>query len=223
MDISRDQIKQAIIEAGSSDEGFFHFPVNENGLYLQQDPDEYADFVHFMTQQPPSKFSLDIGIASGDIQVWSGEDWGMIPPALVNGNYLLQDAPEGSRCFAVKSGSGGGNYVGWGVFLGIFEQHVMITPQTINLSDYENLLFWVKTPINLKVEIQETDSISRKSSPVIISNYGWESSLSNNWQMITIPKNSFRNVDLAQIFCPFMITGNGDNITFYVDDVKWIP
>ncbi|MEH6547350.1 MAG: class I SAM-dependent methyltransferase [Sneathiella sp.] len=66
MEISRDQIKQAVIEAGSSDEGFFHFPVTENGLYLQQDPDEYADFVHYMaTELPPSKFSLDIGIASG--------------------------------------------------------------------------------------------------------------------------------------------------------------
>ncbi|PHQ67249.1 MAG: hypothetical protein COB93_11220 [Sneathiella sp.] len=66
MDISRDGIKQAVIEAGSSDEEFFHFPVNENGLYLQQDPDEYADFVHYMaTQARPSKFSLDIGVASG--------------------------------------------------------------------------------------------------------------------------------------------------------------
>lgn len=66
MDISRDQIKEAVIAAGSSDEGFFHFPERTDGLYLQQDPDEYADFVHFMaTKMPPSKFSLDIGIASG--------------------------------------------------------------------------------------------------------------------------------------------------------------
>lgn len=181
--------------------------------------------VNESTQLPTEPFMIysDIGISSGDIQVWSGEDWGMEPPVLVEGNYLFHDAPEGNRCFAVTSGSGAGNYVGWGVFLGIFEKHVLITPQTINLSDYENLLFWVKTHVNLKVEIQETDSKSRKSSPVLINNYGWESNLSDNWQMITIPINSFRNVDLSQIFCPFMITGNGDNITFYIDDVQWIP
>lgn len=63
---SRDEIKEAVIAAGSSDENFFHFPVNEKGLYLQQDPDEYADFVYYMSQEmPAAAFSLDIGIASG--------------------------------------------------------------------------------------------------------------------------------------------------------------
>ncbi|MCC3304564.1 class I SAM-dependent methyltransferase [Sneathiella sp. HT1-7] len=66
MDISRDQIKEAVIAAGSDNEEFFHFPVVEDGLYLQQDPDEYSNFVHFMaTELPPSKFALDIGVASG--------------------------------------------------------------------------------------------------------------------------------------------------------------
>lgn len=181
--------------------------------------------VNESTQPPTEPYMIysDIGIASGDIQVWSGVKWGMEPPVLVNGNYLLDDAPEGKKCFAVTSGSGKGNYVGWGVFHGIFENHILISPQTINLSDYENLQFWVKTPVSLKVDIQEKDPNSRKSSSVFISYYGWESSLADNWQMITIPRNSFRNVDLSQIFCPFMITGNGDNITFYIDDVKWIP
>jgi hypothetical protein len=165
----------------------------------------------------------DIGIASGDVWVWSGADWGLESPILVEGNYLIKDASEGNKCFAVTSGSGQGNYIGWGVFLGVFENHKLITPHTVDLSDYKNLQFWVKTPVNLKVEIQENNSEGGKSSPCIISNYGWNSSLSDAWQKITIPKSSFRNVDLTKIFCPFMITGSGSRLTFYIDEVIWVP
>jgi len=42
-------------------------------------------------------------------------------------------------------------------------------------------------------------------------------------QKVTIPRGAFRNVDLTKIFCPFMITGKGNKITFYVDKVMWIP
>jgi len=35
-------------------------------VYLQQDPEEFAQFVHFMgTKVPPAKLSLTIGVASG--------------------------------------------------------------------------------------------------------------------------------------------------------------
>jgi len=63
---SRDEIKKAIIEAGSDHTEMFGFPEREDGLHLQQEPDEYADFVYFMaTEAPPAKLALDIGIASG--------------------------------------------------------------------------------------------------------------------------------------------------------------
>ena len=121
-----------------------------------------------------------------------------------------------------RSGSGAGNYVGWGVFLGVFDKtHKLITPHTVDLSDYENLEFWVKTSVDLKVEIQQDNPEGQKSSPCLINNYGWNSSSPDVWQKITIPKSAFRNVDLTKIFCPFMITGKGSEITFYVDAVMW--
>ena len=165
----------------------------------------------------------DVGIASGDVWVWSGADWGLESPRLVEFNYSISDAPEGKNCFAVTGGSGQGNYIGWGVFLGIFENHKLITPHIVDLSEYKNLSFWVKTPVNLKVEIQENNPQGRKSSSCLISNYGWDNSSSDSWQKITIPKSSFRNVDLTEIFSPFMITGNGSRLTFYVDEVMWTP
>ncbi len=61
-----DHIRKAVIGAGSDSESHFGFPVIEDGLHLQQNPQEYAEFVHFMaTEVPPSKLALDIGIASG--------------------------------------------------------------------------------------------------------------------------------------------------------------
>ncbi len=63
---SRDEIVTAIEAAGSGDAGFFGYPEREDGLYLQQDAEEYADFVHFMaTRVPACELSLEIGIASG--------------------------------------------------------------------------------------------------------------------------------------------------------------
>jgi hypothetical protein len=166
----------------------------------------------------------DIGIAPGDVQDWSGAEWGLEPPFLVDGSYVIADAPEGTKCFAVTSGSGTDNYVGWGVFLGIFsENHELITAHTVDLSDYENIEFWVKTTINLEVEIQQDNDNGKTSSPRLISNYGWNSGSPDLWQKVTIPKNAFVNMDLTKIFCPFMITGTGSQITFYVDEVMWVP
>ncbi len=56
-----------IVESsGSGDSKFFGFPETPEGLYLQQDSEEFASFVHFVaTKLPPAKLSLDIGIASG--------------------------------------------------------------------------------------------------------------------------------------------------------------
>ncbi len=63
---SYEDMVKAVRNAGSSDEPFFGFPVRADGLYLQQDPEEYAAFVQFMMQHvPPAKLSLEIGIASG--------------------------------------------------------------------------------------------------------------------------------------------------------------
>ncbi len=64
--VSLREIVAAVKEAGSGQGHFFGFPEKENGLYLQQDPEEYGAFVHFMaTHLPEMELSLEIGIASG--------------------------------------------------------------------------------------------------------------------------------------------------------------
>ena len=62
----REELVRIIEESGSGDADFFGYPVREDGLYLQQDAEEFAAFVHFMaTKVPASELSLEIGVASG--------------------------------------------------------------------------------------------------------------------------------------------------------------
>ena len=50
----------------NASEPLFGFPLRKDGLYLQQDPEEYAAFVHYMaTKMPPASLTLDIGTAAG--------------------------------------------------------------------------------------------------------------------------------------------------------------
>ena len=66
MALTQEEIKQAVIEAGSDDGKHFDFPEIEDGLHLQQDPEEYSAFVHYVsTELEPAELALDIGIASG--------------------------------------------------------------------------------------------------------------------------------------------------------------
>ena len=60
------EIVAAVKQAGSGHGPFFGYPEKHDGLYLQQDPEEYAAFVHFMaTHMSEMELSLEIGIASG--------------------------------------------------------------------------------------------------------------------------------------------------------------
>ncbi len=178
----------------------------------------------------------DDGIVPGimaDVWVWSGADYGLEGPALLNGDYIVDDAPEGTKVFACVSGSGSGNYVGWGVFLGVNPQtHQWEVADTVDLSRFSKLEFWVKSDADLKVEIEQVPSASpennprasgKKSSAVRISSYGWDRTKPNDWQKVSIPLTAFKNVDLTRIRCPFMATGEGANKTFYIDYVVWVP
>ncbi|MDH3317986.1 MAG: class I SAM-dependent methyltransferase [Gammaproteobacteria bacterium] len=61
-----EEVRQAVIEAGSDDTEMFGFPEKSDGLHLQQNPDEYAEFVCFMANEvAPAELALDIGIAAG--------------------------------------------------------------------------------------------------------------------------------------------------------------
>lgn len=63
---SREELVKIIEASGSGEAEFFGYPEKKDGLYLQQDPEEFAAFVHFMaTKVPPAKLSMDIGVASG--------------------------------------------------------------------------------------------------------------------------------------------------------------
>jgi len=60
------ELIEKIEYSGSSDEKFFGYKPQEDGLFLQQDPLEFAQFVHFMaTRYGTADLTLDIGIASG--------------------------------------------------------------------------------------------------------------------------------------------------------------
>lgn len=63
---SRDELISIIEGSGSGSEAFFGYPEKEDGLYLQQDSEEFAHFIHFAaTRLEPAKLAVDIGIASG--------------------------------------------------------------------------------------------------------------------------------------------------------------
>ncbi len=57
---------ELIKSQGASDEAFFGYPVLESGLYLQQDPHEFASLMDFVANELQSaELTLDLGIASG--------------------------------------------------------------------------------------------------------------------------------------------------------------
>ncbi len=142
----------------------------------------------------------DSGISGNNIWTWSDGNQGSFA------NTVVSDAPEGSYAFVTNTN--GGTWAGWGV---------TYTPTKANLSQYSGgwLKFWVKTPVNLKVEIKDT----QVRGPRYINQYGWNGT--NTWQEITIPLSDFDSIDFSQTELPFMITCETQT-TFYVDDVKWI-
>jgi len=149
-----------------------------------------------------------------EIWTWSGEDWGR-PAGSFDANYTGEAAPEGNKCFKTTSGPNWDshtNHAGWGVFL------IKPSDQTVDLSPYLNLKFWIKTPENLKIEIQQNNRYGPKFS-VYISNYGWNGV--NEWQEISIPANAFSGANYSRIFGPFMATIEEGDRTFYLDNVRW--
>ncbi len=63
---SQEEMVRIIEQSGSGHAEFFGYPEIEGGLFLQQDPEEFAQFVRFMaTKVSAAKLTMDIGIASG--------------------------------------------------------------------------------------------------------------------------------------------------------------
>lgn len=88
---SLSKMVEIVKEAGSGGEWFFGFPEKEDGLFLQQDPEEFAAFVHFMANKVGScELSLDLGIASGG-QTKFLRDWFKCKKTIIldNGEHPL--------------------------------------------------------------------------------------------------------------------------------------
>ncbi|MFX1517253.1 MAG: PKD domain-containing protein, partial [Promethearchaeota archaeon] len=150
-----------------------------------------------------------------EVWTWDGSDWEG-PIAIFDASYSDSTAPEVDTCFKTTSGSNWDwhtNYAGWGVFL------IKPSDHTVDLSAYAYLKFWVKTSENLKIEIQQDHRYGLKFK-VYLANHGWDGD--STWQEISIPVDTFSGVNLEKIFCPFMITVEQGDKTFYVDDVRWV-
>ena len=104
-------------------------------------------------------------------------------------------------------------WAGWGVFFRDEGE-----PYTVDLSNYAEgqLKFFVRTPIDLKVEIQEVGPNGPLRTEYI-SDHGWNEQ--NEWQEISIPIEDFE-ADLDQIYASFMIAAE-EPATFHVDYVRW--
>lgn len=128
------------------------------------------------------------------------------------------DVPEGTE-FLRATVPGGNTWAGWGVFF--FNKDNPNDRYGKNLSDYADgyLRFWVRTEVNLKVEIQDTGEITKTK---YISNYGWNQNLV--WQEISIPIADFTTNTsfLSNIYSPFSITVETDNKVFDIDNVRWV-
>ncbi|MEM2874701.1 MAG: PPC domain-containing protein, partial [Candidatus Hadarchaeales archaeon] len=167
------------------------------------------------------------GLMADAIIVPSEGEWGLTAP-YIDGYYTgVSGIPEGAHCWYTKNGPESYAYAGWGVFVAVYNGQIDPTAtHYIDLSAASSLEFYVKSPVNLAVQIQswntQTDAAGAKSSQVWISNYGWTNN--GGWEKITIPKSAFINVDFQHIWCPFMIftAGNSPNVEWYVDWVQWI-
>lgn len=166
----------------------------------------------------------DYGIPP-ESEVWI---WPIIPGNF-NGDCVTEHPPGQQKSFYTTSN--GTTYTGWGVFF----------PSGIDLSQYyvdthdENIInqylvkFWVKTPVNLKVEIENTSGVTRyRDLDTIYNVKKWDGT--NTWQEIWIPINWFiENEDgsfnvefLRHLKSPFKITVKEGNKTFYIGNVRWV-
>lgn len=170
----------------------------------------------------------DAGIPAGsEVWMWDQSDYGG-PPADFDGDYPDSTAPEGSKSFRVDNL---GNYAGWGVFFpsGTDLSEYFTDSNDIDVINTYLVKFWVKTPVNLKVEIENLAGVKKiRYLDTIYNVKKWDGT--NTWQEIWIPIKWFvENPDgsfdvdfLRNLKSPFMITTEASGVTFYVDNVRWV-
>jgi hypothetical protein len=175
----------------------------------------------------------DAGIPTGSV-VWTWDsyrDWGIgTAEATFNGKYSGGVPDDPNTCFQTIVNNAN-NYAGWGVF---FPSGTDLSEYFTDSNDIEVInkwlvKFWVKTPVNLKVEIENMSGVKK----IRYLNTEWNVKKwdgTNTWQEIWIPIKWFvENWDgsfdvdfLRKLKSPFMITAEDKGVTFYVDNVRWV-
>lgn len=156
------------------------------------------------------------------ILTWSGADWGG-PEAEFDNNFGEIDVPEGETCFRVSSGGNWAdsvNYAGFGIFFGTADNEGNVQEKsTLDLSAYEYLRLWIKSPKSLTVEIE---TLGGDKPEVMLKNCGWSKEKPDKWQKILIPKEKFGLSNYSEIYGGLLITHVGGEMDFYVDNVAWV-
>ncbi len=175
----------------------------------------------------------DAGIPTGSV-IWTWDsyrEWHVgTAEATFNGSYSGGVPDDPNTCFQTIV-SNGNTYAGWGVF---FPSGTDLSEYFTDSNDIEVInkwlvKFWVKTPVNLKVEIENMSGV--KKIRYLDTEWNvkkWDGT--NTWQEIWIPIKWFiENWDgsfdvdfLRKLKSPFMITAEAKGVTFYVDNVRWV-
>ena len=141
----------------------------------------------------------DAGIATDSVALYT---WGT---GIFNGNYADSTAPEGSKSFQTVCT---GAYAGWGI--------TYTTNTPINLSAFTGgyLDLWIKSSIDIKIEIQDGTGNSYDVNASAYYN------LNNTWKEIKIPLTDFAGLSLNSISMAFDTTIAAPGI-FYIDYVRY--
>ena len=132
-----------------------------------------------------------------------------------NPEYPDNTAPEGTKSFKMESTA---TWAGWYVSL---PTDWSTYYNSVDLSSYTDLKFWVKTPGDLKVDIRDNVNPGVENY-VLISAHGWDNTKPDEWQEITIPISTWTEVDSTKIFWPFGAKNGTDvAVTYYIDNVRW--
>lgn len=150
-----------------------------------------------------------------EIDTWSSDSGDHTRVITVTDPSLIP--PEGNKYIHTSHTS----WAGWGI---AYRTLSPVVTSSVKLTCYRkgSLKFWVKSDVDLKVQIVDKTSTGFHSSPPLwISSYGWNiSSHRNIWREITIPLMSFTGIDFSLIYSPFQITAE-TACNFSVDNVHW--
>jgi hypothetical protein len=160
----------------------------------------------------PQLFS-DSGIYPGAaLWTWSGGDYGLASSVFEGNSTDCNGTSEGGSCFKTTSGTDSTtatNYAGWGI--------VAESNKNWNLMGCTRLVFCAQTMGNLKtlkVEVQTGSKSGAKATLAVPIAPGV-------WQPVVLTKEQFVGADFSDIFGAFLVTANGGDQVFRIDNIRW--